>query len=55
MRINEYKMLNATLCEMIERNYSKQVIDSMKSELDGIMSEIEKEYYLNYDYESIFR
>lgn len=41
MRINEYKMLNATLCEMIGRNSSKQVIDSMKSELDGIMSEIE--------------
>jgi hypothetical protein len=41
MRINEYKMLNATLCEMIGRNSSKQVIDSMKSELEGIMSEIE--------------
>ena len=42
MRINEYKMLNATLCEMVGRNSSKQVIDSMKSELDGIMSEIDK-------------
>jgi len=41
MRINEYKMLNATLCEMVGRNSSKQAIDSMKSELDGIMSEIE--------------
>ena len=41
MRINEYKMLNATLCEMVGRNSSKQDIDSMKSELDGIMSEIE--------------
>ena len=50
MRINEYKMLNATLCEMIERNSSKQVIDSMKSELDGIMSEIEN---INKDLERV--
>lgn len=50
MRINEYKMLNATLCEMIERNSSKQVIDSMKSELDGIMSEIEN---INKDLEQV--
>jgi len=50
MRINEYKMLNATLCEMIERNSSKQVIDSMKSELGGIMSEIEN---INKDLEKI--
>jgi len=50
MRINEYKMLNATLCEMIGRNSSKQVIDSMKSELDGIMSEIEN---INKDLEKI--
>ena len=41
MRINEYKMLNATLCEMVGKNSSNQVIDYMKSELDGIMSEIE--------------
>ena len=50
MRINEYKMLNATLCEMIGRNSSKQVIDSMKSELDGIMSEIEN---INKDLEGV--
>ena len=50
MRINEYKMLNATLCEMIGRNSSKQVIDSMKSELSGIMSEIEN---INKDLEKI--
>lgn len=50
MRINEYKMLNATLCEMIGRNSSKQVIDSMKSELDGIMSEIEN---INKDLEQV--
>jgi len=50
MRINEYKMLNATLCEMIGRNSSKQVIDSMKSELDGIMSDIEN---INKDLEKI--
>jgi len=50
MRINEYKMLNATLCEMIGRNSSKQVIDSMKSELGGIMSEIEN---INKDLEKI--
>lgn len=50
MRINEYKMLNATLCEMIERNSSKQVIDSMKSELGGIISEIEN---INKDLEKI--
>jgi len=50
MRINEYKMLNATLCEMIERNSSKQVIDSMKSELGCIMSEIEN---INKDLEKI--
>ena len=50
MRINEYKMLNATLCEMVGRNSSKQVIDSMKSELDGIMSEIES---INKDLERV--
>lgn len=50
MRINEYKMLNATLCEMIGRNSSKKVIDSMKSELDSIMSEIEN---INKDLEKI--
>ena len=50
MRINEYKMLNATLCEMIGRNSSKQVIDSMKSELGCIMSEIEN---INKDLEKI--
>ena len=50
MRINEYKMLNATLCEMIGRNSSKQVIDSMKSEWDGIMSEIEN---INKDLERV--
>ena len=50
MRINEYKMLNATLCEIVGRNSSKQVIDSMKSELDGIMSEIEN---INKDLERV--
>lgn len=50
MRINEYKMLNATLCEMIGRNSSKQVINSMKSELDDIMSEIEN---INKDLEQV--
>lgn len=50
MRINEYKMLNATLCEMIGRNSSKQDIDSMKSELEGIMFEIEN---INKDLEKI--
>lgn len=50
MRINEYKMLNATLCEMVGRNSSKQVIDSMKSELDGIMLEIEN---INKDLERV--
>lgn len=50
MRINEYKMLNATLCEMIGRNSSKKVIDSMKSELGSIMSEIEN---INKDLERV--
>ena len=50
MRINEYKMLDATLGEMIGRNSSKQVIDSMKSELGGIMSEIES---INKDLERV--
>ena len=49
-RINEYKMLNATLCEMIGRNSSKQVIDSMKLELECIMSEIEN---INKDLEQV--
>ena len=50
MRINEYKMLNATLCEMIGRNSSKQVINSMKLELGSIMSEIEN---INKDLERV--
>jgi HlyD family secretion protein len=49
MRINEYKMLNTTLCEMIGRNSSKQVIDSMKSELKYAQSEYNRNQSLYKD------
>ena len=40
-RINQHKMLNDTLMEMISRNSSSKAIEMMKAELDGIVAEME--------------
>ena len=45
-RINQQKMLNNTLCEMVARNSNKKSIDMIKQELNEIMEEISK---INYD------
>jgi hypothetical protein len=45
-RINQQKMLNNTLCEMMTRNSNKKSIDMIKQELNEIMEEISK---INYD------
>lgn len=45
-RINQQKMLNNTLCEMMTRNSNKKSIDMIKQELNEIMDEINK---INYD------
>ena len=45
-RINQQKMLNNTLCEMITRNSNKKSVDMIKQELNEIMEEISK---INYD------
>lgn len=45
-RINQQKMLNNTLCEMVARNSNKKSIDMIKQELNEIMDEINK---INYD------
>lgn len=39
-RANEYKMLNNTLCELIEKNPSSKNIYMLKEEMDGILNEI---------------
>ena len=45
-RINQQKMLNNTLCEMMSRNSNKKSIEMIKEELDEIMEEINN---INYD------
>jgi hypothetical protein len=45
-RINQQKMLNNTLCEMMTRNSNKKSIYMIKQELNEIMEEISK---INYD------
>lgn len=45
-RINQQKMLNNTLCEMMTRNSNKKSVDIIKQELNEIMEEISK---INYD------
>ena len=45
-RINQQKMLNNTLCEMMTRNSNKKSIYMIKQELNEIMDEINK---INYD------
>lgn len=45
-RINQQKMLNNTLCEMMTRNSNKKSVDMIKQELNEIMEEISK---INYD------
>ena len=45
-RINQQKMLNNTLCEMMTRNSNKKSVDVIKQELNEIMEEISK---INYD------
>ena len=45
-RINQQKMLNNTLCEMMSKNSSRKSIETIKENLDEIMEEISK---INYD------
>lgn len=45
-RINQQKMLNNTLCEMMSKNSSKKSIETIKENLDEIMEEISN---INYD------
>ena len=45
-RINQQKMLNNTLCEMMSRNSNKKSIEMIREELDEIMEEINN---INYD------
>jgi hypothetical protein len=49
-RINQHKMLNNTLCEMISRNSSSKAIEMMKEELDSIVAEMEN---INKDLEKL--
>ena len=49
-RINQHKMLNNTLCEMISRNSGSKAIEMMKAELDGIVTEMEN---INKDLEKL--
>lgn len=42
IRINQYKMLNNTLTEIITNNGNELLIDSMKKEIDDTLDEIEK-------------
>jgi predicted transcriptional regulator len=39
-RINQQKMLNNTLCEMMSKNSSRKSIEMVKENLDEIMEEI---------------
>jgi len=39
-RINEYKMLNDTLCEMISKDASSQTLTVMKDEINELLNEI---------------
>ena len=41
-RINQQKMLNNTLCEMLSRNSNQKSIEMIKDELDDVMDEISK-------------
>lgn len=45
-RINQQKMLNNTLCEMMSKNSSRKSIETIKKNLDEIMEEISN---INYD------
>lgn len=45
-RINQQKMLNNTLCEMMSKNSSRKSIETVKENLDEIMEEISN---INYD------
>lgn len=45
-RINQQKMLNNTLCEMMSKNSSRKSIEMIKEDLDEIMEEISN---INYD------
>jgi hypothetical protein len=45
-RINQQKMLNNTLCEMMSKNSSRKSIDMIKEDLDEIIEEISN---INYD------
>lgn len=45
-RINQQKMLNNTLCEMMSKNSSRKSIEMIKENLDEIMEEISN---INYD------
>lgn len=40
LRINQQKMLNNTLCEMMFRNSSRESIEAMKEDLNDVMNEI---------------
>lgn len=40
VRINEYKMLNKTLCEVMDKDIQSKSISSLQKELDDIMDEI---------------
>lgn len=45
-RINQQKMLNNTLCEMMSKNSSKKSIEMIKEDIDEIVKEINE---INYD------
>jgi len=45
-RINQQKMLNNTLCEMMSKNSSKKSIEMIKEDIDEILKEINE---INYD------
>lgn len=49
-RINQHKMLNNTLCEMISKNASSRSIEMLKEELNGIVTEMEN---INKDLEKL--
>ena len=49
-RINQQKMLNNTLCEMMSKNSSKKSIEMIKEDIDEIVKEINE---INYDISKI--
>jgi hypothetical protein len=49
-RINQQKMLNNTLCEMMSKNSSKKSIEMIREDIDEIVKEINK---INYDISKI--